>query len=89
MMADGGKDANSRIRYGWKLATARSPESQEVRPLKALFEQEYANYRDDRESALKLTGVGESEASGKFDAAELAAWTTVASVILNLDETIT
>ncbi|MEB2359904.1 MAG: DUF1553 domain-containing protein [Bryobacterales bacterium] len=89
MMADGGKDAQSRIRYGWKLATARNPESREVRPLKALFEQEYANYRNDRDSALKLTGVGESEASAKFDAAELAAWTTVASVILNLDETIT
>jgi len=89
MMADGGKDAQSRIRYGWRLATARNPESQEVRPLKALFEQEYANYRNDRDSALKLTGVGEREASGKFDAAELAAWTTVASVILNLDETIT
>jgi len=33
--------------------------------------------------------VGESEFSPKLDVTELAAWTTVASAILNLDQTIT
>jgi len=36
-----------------------------------------------------LLTVGESPRRTKIDAAELAAWTTVASTILNLDETIT
>ena len=40
-------------------------------------------------SAVKLLGVGESPRDRRLDPAELAAWTTVASVILNLDETIT
>jgi hypothetical protein len=33
--------------------------------------------------------VGESKADDRLDQAELAAWTMVASAILNLDETIT
>ena len=42
-----------------------------------------------RQAALKLLSVGESPRDEKLDAAELAAWTMVASVILNLDETVT
>ena len=43
----------------------------------------------DTKAATKLVEVGESARNPKLDVAELAAWTTVASVILNLDETIT
>jgi hypothetical protein len=42
----------------------------------------------DRDGAKKLLGVGDSPRDPKLDEAELAAWTTVASTILNLDETI-
>ena len=38
---------------------------------------------------MRLIDVGESSRDSRLDPAELAAWTTVASVILNLDETIT
>jgi len=37
----------------------------------------------------KVLHVGESVPDAKLNRTELAAWTTVASVILNLDETIT
>jgi hypothetical protein len=46
-------------------------------------------YCKDGRAALKLLSVGESQRDEKLDVAELAAWTTVASVILNLDETVT
>jgi hypothetical protein len=46
-------------------------------------------FRKDRQSALKLLRVGESRPDSRLDPAELAAWSTVTSVILNLDETIT
>jgi hypothetical protein len=45
-------------------------------------------FRQDRQSALKLLSVGESPRDRRVDAVELAAYTTVASVIFNLDETI-
>ena len=38
---------------------------------------------------MKLLSVGESPRHKQLDVAELAAWSTVASVILNLDETMT
>jgi hypothetical protein len=50
---------------------------------------ELAEYRSHKDAALKLVGVGESKPDPKLDTTELAAWTTVASTILNLDETIT
>ena len=54
-----------------------------------LARQELAEYRHDKTSALKLISVGEAKRNPKLDPAELAAWTTVASTILNMDETIT
>ena len=46
-------------------------------------------FRKDRRAAARLVAVGESARDARLDVAELAAWTTVASAILNLDETIT
>ena len=57
--------------------------------LRGLLGERLTAFRRDRPSAVKLLSVGESPRDMTLDAAELAAWTTVASVILNLDETIT
>jgi hypothetical protein len=89
MLEQGGKDPASRIRWGFRLATARQPDANEVRVLKDIEVQELAQYRRDKDAARKLLDVGESPADAKLDSGELAAWTTVASMILNLDETIT
>ena len=89
MLAKGGKDAGSRISFGFRLATARKPGANEVRVLRNIERQEITHYRQDKNAAEKLLHVGESPVDPKFDTGELAAWTTVASMILNLDETIT
>ncbi|MCU1260640.1 MAG: hypothetical protein JWO80_3525 [Bryobacterales bacterium] len=88
MIAEGGADPGKRIRLGFRLATARVPRLEEVQVLRDLEEKELAQYRRDREAARKLLAVGESKYDPKLDPSELAAWTTVASTILNLDETI-
>jgi hypothetical protein len=54
-----------------------------------LYHQQLATYRDDPRSAEALLRSGESPANPSLDPSELAAWTMVASVLLNLDETIT
>jgi hypothetical protein len=89
ILTEGGKDPGSRIRFGFRLATARKPDAKEVRVLQDIARQELAQYRSDDEAARKLLHVGESPVDRKLDPRELAAWTTVADVILNLDETIT
>ena len=48
-----------------------------------------ASYRSDRESAKELVNMGESNVPKGLDHREVAAYMAVASIILNLDETIT
>ena len=88
-LVEGGKDAKSRIAYAFRLATARAPSGKELKVLRTLLDGRYKVFRQDRQAALKLLSVGESPRNNKLDVAELAAYTTVTSVIFNLDETIT
>jgi hypothetical protein len=53
-----------------------------------LAQREIEHYKKDPAAAAKLISIGASRA-GNVEAVELAAWATVASTILNLDETIT
>ncbi|MFB3922122.1 MAG: DUF1553 domain-containing protein [Terriglobia bacterium] len=84
-----GRNSAQRINYAFRLATSRNPAPQELSILRQLAWRELAHYRRDKEAAAKLLGVGESTYDRKLDPSELAAWTTVASAILNLDETVT
>ncbi|MGE0130543.1 MAG: DUF1553 domain-containing protein [Blastocatellales bacterium] len=88
-LREGGKDVKSRIVYMFRLALARKPSPHEVKVLRDLLTKQLINYRKDKKAAGELLRVGESKADEKIDQAELAAWTMVASAILNLDETIT
>jgi uncharacterized protein DUF1553/uncharacterized protein DUF1549/concanavalin A-like lectin/glucanase superfamily protein/cytochrome c len=88
-LLEGGKDDESRVIYAFRLATARRPTGKEAGVLRDLLKGRRIAFRTDRPSAIKLVGVGESSRDARLDPAELAAWTMVASAILNLDETIT
>jgi hypothetical protein len=88
-MLEGGKDPAARIAYAFRLATARRPSKNEIKVLRALFDGRLDAYRHDRPGALKLLAVGESPRNRALEVAELAAYTTVTSVIFNLDETVT
>jgi hypothetical protein len=88
-LVEGGKGDQARIAYVFRLATARKPTQPETAILTRLLHTQLASFRRDRPAALKLLAVGESPRDARMDAAVLAAWTTVASAILNLDETIT
>jgi hypothetical protein len=82
-------DDGKRIALAFRLATARTPGRAETGVLRDLLRAQRQVYSVDRQAARKLVGVGESKHDDRLDVAELAAWTTVASTILNLDETIT
>ncbi len=89
MMREGGSDAQSRLRYGFRLATGRQPEAKEIQRLTAAYERYLAEYRRQPASAQTLLNVGELRADAKLDKAALASFATVAGILLNLDETIT
>ena len=89
MMTEGGGTPQERIGYGYRLATAHElkPESHEI--LLGSYRHYLDNFQTDRRAALELVRQGESERDQVLDVAQLASYTTVASLILNLDETIT
>jgi hypothetical protein len=88
-LTQAGPDPARRINYAFRLATARNPTPAELNALRELAREELARYHHDQVAALKLLQVGESPLDKKLRTTELAAWTSVASAILNLDETIT
>ncbi len=89
MMTEGGTTPDDRIHYGFRLATDRNPAKPEADVLRETFQEELQQYKRHEDQAQALLKVGESPDHAKLDKPELAAWTTVASMILNLDETIT
>lgn len=89
VIEEGGKDAAQRVDFIFRLATGRTPEAREREVLLTMAKQELADYRHDKGSAVKLLGIGESKYDQKLKSSELAAWTVIASAMLNLDETIT
>jgi hypothetical protein len=89
MMVEGGATPRQRLGWAMHLATSRPATPAEVAVLEKGLTLRLAQYRKDRASAGKLLTAGESPRNTKLDVTELAAYTTVASVILNLDEVIT
>jgi hypothetical protein len=77
------------LQYAFRLCTGRTPEPRELRILIRVLDEQRQNYRQDPQAALALVSVGESPRPAELDVAELAAWTAVSNLLLNLDETIT
>jgi len=89
MMNEGGTSVTDRIRYGHQLALARHPDDHVLRILTNGHADYLATFRADPDAATSLAGVGKSEVDKNLDPAQLAAMTAVASILLNLDETVT
>lgn len=89
VVREGGDDPAARVRWLFACALQRSPEPVELEPLLALEREAAARYRQDPEGAKALLQVGEHPADTARPAGELAAWTAVTRVVLNLHETIT
>ena len=77
------------VEFAFRLATARRPSQRETDILVAVYQEQLAEFRADETNASRFLRIGESPQDPRLDPCELAAWTTVASMILGLDETIT
>lgn len=89
VMKEEPKDSDKRILRAFRHTLGRRPESGELTILKKTYEQQLANFRQDSKAANAFLKVGDSPLPEKTDPAELAAMTTVANVLLNLNEAIT
>jgi hypothetical protein len=89
MLTEGGKSAEERIAWAFRMVTARRPQSEEMTLLIGGLNKRLAHYRQDPAAAKKLVAQGASVAAATINVEELAAYTTTANVLLNLDEVIT
>jgi mono/diheme cytochrome c family protein len=89
VVREGGTTASERSRFGLQLCLARPPHPEEVEQVLALYESEREHYRRDMKAALDLATDPLGPLPPGSDPEELAAWTVVANVLLNLDGVMT
>jgi Protein of unknown function (DUF1553)/Protein of unknown function (DUF1549)/Concanavalin A-like lectin/glucanases superfamily/Planctomycete cytochrome C len=89
MMMEGGASPAERVSYGYRLVLARAPDAGRRQALLKALDGLMAGYRGDAAAAREFLQQGESPVRPGLDERELAAYAGVASLLLNLDETIT
>ena len=89
ILGEGGAAPEERLAWAWQRALQRDPRAEEIATMNELLAQHLAIYRQDAEAAAALVKTGNAPVADSLDPAELAAWTHVARVLLNLHETIT
>ncbi len=89
LLREGGATGISRLSYGWRLVLARDPKPAELQVLAGeldRFESFYASHPTEAERFLKQGGAPRD---ASLPVPQLAAYTALSSLLLNLDETIT
>ena len=89
VLREGGTETAGRIAWMYRNVLSRSPRPAEAGVLTSLLEKHLTQYRGDRAAADALIHTGERPVPAEIDPAELAAWASLARVVLNLHETIT
>lgn len=87
-LAEAGQTTDERITFLYRTLLSRRPDADELRLVTANLARQRQLYRDDPAAARKLVAVGESKPRGVAPADETAAWTMLANLLLNLDETL-
>ncbi|MEO7144866.1 MAG: DUF1549 and DUF1553 domain-containing protein, partial [Bryobacteraceae bacterium] len=91
-LRDGGRNDRQRIAYAFRRCVARKPTGDESSELLSLLEKEQQHFSDGKLNPWELAAGDPAhppELPKGATAPELAAWTAVSRVLLNLDETIT
>jgi len=89
IMKEGGPSAEERAQFGLRLVLARPASAEQVKRVVALFAEERDHYKKDTKAATALATDPLGPLPAGMDAAEAAAWTVVANVLLNLDGVMT
>jgi hypothetical protein len=89
MLLEGGATPEQRIAFAFRLTTGRVPAPQESAVLMRVLTKQSEIYKANVEGAKQLLAVGEAKRNEALDPADHAAYTMVANLILNLDESVT
>jgi mono/diheme cytochrome c family protein len=89
VMREAESTPEARASHAFRLCLARQPKPDEVHRLTQLYQQQLSRYKEDLSAAEKMATSELGVPPDGMNLQELAAWTVVANVILNLDEMIT
>lgn len=92
VLLEKGDNKQKRIEYAFRRCTSRKPTKQEAAVLLELLESQIAHFQKDKTASTEIQKdeFGEKrKENADFNAVQLASWTVICRVILNLDETIT
>ncbi|MEO1982718.1 MAG: DUF1553 domain-containing protein, partial [Fuerstiella sp.] len=89
VITEGGTSVDDRVIFAFRSVLNRRPNTTELQSLTNLYEEYLSLFRGDPESAAKFLSAGESPLSDLLDPKELAAWSMVTHLLLNLSETVT
>lgn len=89
IVAEGGADTDDRLAWAWHQATQREAKPDELALLAKLYEEHKQSFAQDTAGRGTLLNTGYSPVPKDIEPSELAAWTSIARVLLNLHETIT
>ncbi|MCE9560691.1 MAG: DUF1553 domain-containing protein [Planctomycetes bacterium] len=83
------KEPDDRLTLAFRRVTGRRPTSRELGVLRKSLDFQIAEFRANPKAAAKLLAIGESKPDRKLDSVELAAYSAVCNLLLNLDEVVT
>jgi hypothetical protein len=89
IVASAPNDDIERIRWAWRQVLGRNPTDSETGVLLKLLNKHRAEYVADAKAAAAILTVGASPRPDNLNVSEVAAWTSVSRVLLNLNEAIT
>ncbi|MDG1874169.1 MAG: DUF1553 domain-containing protein [Mariniblastus sp.] len=78
-----------RLTRAFMLAVSRKPELEEIEILRGLYETSLSEFQNDATATEGILAIGQAKTDVTLSAPTLAAWTSVARAILNMNETIT
>ncbi len=88
IMRQDASDVENRLDKMFRLAVARAPKSEELAELNAAYQDFFQHYQEDTEAARRLISNGETKPDPELEPSELAAWTMIGNLLLNLDEVV-
>ena len=86
MMTDGGPGPATEASYGFRRCVSRAPTKSEGDQLLDFYRQQRDHFENDPKAAGEVV---KNYGNSSLNPADQAAWTMLANVLLNMDETIT
>ncbi|HEY0076954.1 MAG TPA: DUF1553 domain-containing protein [Abditibacteriaceae bacterium] len=79
---------SDKLKFAFRVCLSRPPGDRETQRLEKLYNEALATYRKDAVAAKAMATEPIGPAAQGADLADLAAWTNVSNVLMNLDETL-